>query len=139
MSYHVNPIEEDRCVLMACAGAMPSVELSAARRESTGVMGQRHWNRMLMDVTQLQSAPTPAQLFDLTKAISSEVPRGARVALLVRSDQVHSARLVERIARSDGVFLAYFLDREKAMAWVKPIKIPRQSVGHNWRRNDEGI
>jgi hypothetical protein len=139
MAYFINPVEDDRCVLVSYAGEMPSVELSAARREATGVMGERHWNRLLIDVTQMQSVPTPAQLFDLTKAISAEVPRGARVALLIRPEQVHSARLVERIARSDGVFLAYFLDSDKAMAWVKPVKVPRQSVGHNWRKSDEHI
>jgi hypothetical protein len=83
---------------------------------------------MLIDVTQLQSVPTPAQLFDHTKALSSEVPRGARLALLVRPDQVHSARLVERIARNDGVFLTYFLDPDKARAWVKPSKVFRQTI-----------
>ena len=139
MSYCVNPVEADRCVFVSYEGEMPSVELSAARREAHGVLGQQQWNRMLIDVTQLQSIPTPAQLFDHTKAISSEVPRGARVALLVRPDQVQSARLVERIARSDGVFLAYFLDPDKARAWVKPVKVPRQTIGHNWRRNHEGI
>jgi hypothetical protein len=122
MSYHVNPIEDDRCVFVSYEGEMPSVELSAARREAHGVLGQQQWKRMLVDLTQLQSMPTPAQLFDHTKAIAAEVPRGVRVALLVRPDQVQSARLVERIARSDGVFLAYFLDPDKANAWVKPGK-----------------
>ena len=139
MSYCVNPVEEDRCVIVSYAGEMPSVELSAARREAHGVLGRQNWSRMLVDLTQLQSHPTPAQLFDHSKAIASEVGRGVRVALLVRPDQGQSARLVERIARSDGVFLAYFLDRDKAMAWVKPAKISRQTFGHNWRRNDEAI
>jgi len=132
MPYYVNPVEEDRCVFVSYAGQMPSVELSAARREANGVLGQRHWNRMLIDVTHLQSIPTPAQLFDQTKAISSEVPCGARVALLVRPDQVQSARLVERVARSNGLFLAYFLDLDKARPWVKPVKVPRQPIGQNW-------
>lgn len=131
MSYFINPVEDDRCVFVSYAGVMPSVELSAARREANGVLGQQHWKRIVVDLTQLQSIPTPAQLFDHTKAISSEVPRGARVALLVRPDQVQSARLVERIARNDGVFLAYFLDSDQARAWVKPGKsIPASDRFH---------
>ena len=127
MPFFINPVEDDRCVFVSYAGEMPSVELSAARREANGVLSQHNWNRMLIDVTQLQSSPTPAQLFDHTKGISSEVPRGARMALLVRPDQVQSARLVERIARNDGVFLAYFLDPDKARAWVKPSNVSRQT------------
>lgn len=133
MSYVINPVEDDRCVFVSYAGVMPSVELSTARREANGVLSQQRWNRILVDVTHLQSLPSPALLFDHTKAIAGEVPRGARVALLVRPDQVHSARLVERIARSDGVFLAYFLDPDKARAWVKPFKVPRQTIGRNER------
>ena len=51
------------------------------------------------------------------------------MALLVRPDQVHSARLVERIARNDGVFLAYFLDAHTANAWLRPVKIQRETLG----------
>jgi len=109
---------------------MPSAELSAARSEANGVLGQHHWNRMLINVTQMQSVPTPAQLFDHTKAISSEVPRGARVALLVRPEQVRSARLVEQVARHGRVFLAYFLNPDKAALWVKQSP-RRQIMGRN--------
>lgn len=122
MSYFINPVADARCVFVSYAGVMPSAELSAARREANGVLDQQHWKRIVVDLAQLQSLPTPAQLFDHTKAIASEVPREVRVALLVRPDQVQAARLVERIARNDGVFLAYFLDPDKARAWVRPGK-----------------
>ena len=119
MSYFINPVADDRCVFVSYEGVMPSAELSVARREANGVLDERNWNRIVVDVTQLLSLPTPALLFDHTKAIAAEVPRGARVALLVRPDQVQSARLVERIARSDGVLLTYFLDPDEAALWVK--------------------
>jgi hypothetical protein len=134
MSYSINSVADDRCVFVSYVGEMPSVELAAARRAANGVMGRQNWNRLLVDLTQLQSMPTPAQLFDHTKAISSEVPHGARVALLVRPDQVQSARLVERIARHDGVLLAYFLDADQARAWVKPGK---SFPARNWFQLEE--
>jgi hypothetical protein len=120
MPYLINPVENDRCVFVSYAGEMPSVELSTVRGEANRLLGQRRWGRLVIDVTQLQSAPTPAQLFDQTKAIAAEVPRGVRVALLIRPDQLEAARLIERIARHDGVVLAYFHDAAKALAWVKP-------------------
>ena len=63
MPFLINPVQDDRCVFVSYTGEMPSVELSAARREANGVLGHQHWNRILIDVTQLQSIPTPAQLF----------------------------------------------------------------------------
>ncbi len=137
MAYYINPDETDQCVRVSYEGEMPSVELAAARTAANSVLGERDWLRLLVDLTKLRTLPTPAQLFDHTKAITAEVRRGVRVAVLVRPDQVHAARLVERIARSDGVFLAYFLDPDKAKAWVKPVKVPRHALGHNWRRIHE--
>ena len=130
MSYFINPVGEDRCVFLLYEGEMPSAELSAARREANGVLGQQHWNRMLINVTQMQSMPTPAELIDHARAIGTGIPGGGRVALVVRPEQVRSARLVEQVARHGRVFLAYFLNPDKAALWVKQSP-RRQIMGRN--------
>ena len=119
MSYLLNPVEEDQCVFLSYEGEMPPVEFSAARYEAHGVLDQRRWNRLVVDVTQLQSVPTAAELLDLAQALLRNVSRATRVALVVRPEQVRPARFVEKVARRGRVFLTYFLDLEKATAWVK--------------------
>jgi hypothetical protein len=131
MSYFINPHEADHCVFLSCQGEVPPVELSAARYEVNGELDQRHWNRMIVDVSQLQPFPTAAQLINHAKAMASDVPRGARVALVVRPEQVRPARFVEKVARGLGVFLTYFLEPDKATDWVKRTTPVRQIFGRN--------
>ena len=42
-----------------------------------------------------------------------------RVALVARPDQSRQAKLIEGLARNDGLFLSFFLDVEEATIWVK--------------------
>jgi hypothetical protein len=131
MSYFINPHEADRCEFWSCQRELPPVELAAARYEVNGELDQRHWNRMIVDVTQLQSIPTAAQLINHARAMASDVPRGARVALVVCPEQVRPARFVEKVARGLGVFLTYFLDPDKATDWVKRTTPVRQIFGRD--------
>jgi hypothetical protein len=61
MSYIINPVEEDRCVFLSYEGETP-VEFSTARSEANGVLDERHWNRLLVDVSRLPSAPEAREL-----------------------------------------------------------------------------
>lgn len=119
MSYFINSVEEDKCVFLSYAGELPPLEASAARYETTGVLDRRRWKRMVVDVTQLRSVPTPVELFDFARSLSSKTSPRMRVALIVRPEQTPQAKLVEKLARNDRVFLTYFLDSEQATAWVK--------------------
>lgn len=119
MSYFINPVEAEQCVFLSYEGDLPPIELAAARYEANGVLGTNRWKRIVVDVTQLQSIPSAQELFEFARGLSSDVPRGTRVALVIRPEQARQARLVEKTARSEGVFLTYFLDPEKAGLWVK--------------------
>ena len=119
MSYFINPVGEDRCVFLSYEGETPAVELSAARYEADAVLDRRHWCRLVVDVTQLQSVPTALELFDFVSGLSSDISRARRVALVVRPEQERHARLVQEIARRGRVFLTYFLDPDMAALWVK--------------------
>lgn len=119
MSYFINPVGADRCVFLSYEGETPAVELSAARYEADAVLDRRHWHRLVVDVTQLQSVPTALELFDFASGLSSNISRTRRVALVVRPEQERHARLVQEVARRGRVFLTYFLDPDKAALWVK--------------------
>ena len=79
---------------------------------------------MVVDVTQLRSVLTGVQVFDCATGFAAHVPRRARVALVVRPDQLQDAGLVVKITQADGVFLTHFLDPEKAVLWVKQTEDP---------------
>jgi hypothetical protein len=130
MSYFINPVGEDRCVFLSYEGELPVAELSAARYEADAVLDQYRWHRLVVNVTQLQSLPTGRELVDFARRLSSKNSRTRRVALVVRAEQEHRARLFEKVARRGRVLLAYFLDPIKAALWVKQSPA-RQIMGRN--------
>src|SRR5688572_16321196 len=113
MPYFINPVGEDRCVFLSYQGELPAVELSAARYEADAMLDQRQWQRLVVDVTQLQSAPSTPELIDFAGRLSSTVSRARRVALVVRPEQERLARLLQKVARRGRLFLTCFLDPNK--------------------------
>ena len=128
MSYTIQTIEDDQYVFLSYFGEMPGWELSAARYEADIVLDEQHWNRLLVDATQLQSDPTPVELYDFAKSLSSGTTRQTRVALVVRPEQARHAKIVEKLGRTGRLFLSYFLDRDKARAWLTE-PVPRERTG----------
>lgn len=131
MPYFINPVAEDRCVFLSYEGQMPVAELSAARYESDTVLDRRQWNRLVVDVTHLQSVPRASELINFASGLSSPLSRARRVALLVRPEQERQARLFQKVARHGRVFLTCFLDPNKATLWVKQSTPNRQILGRN--------
>jgi sugar diacid utilization regulator len=135
MAYFINPVGEDRCVFLSYEGDMPAVELSAGRCESDAMLDQRQWHRLVVDITQLQSAPKTSELISFASRLSSSVSRSRRVALVVRPEQERLARLIQKVARRGRMFLACFQDPDKATLWVKQSTPHRQVLGRNRRES----
>lgn len=128
MSYYINPVEPDRCVYLSYEGKISPEEVAATHCEVDGLLQTRSWKKMVVDVTQVRSERTPWELFDAARSVGRR-PHYARVALVVRPEQIRSVQLIEKAARKDGVFLTYFIDPDKAAAWVKQINFPRRTIG----------
>jgi len=121
MSCFINPVEEDQCVFLTYEGEMPPIEVMAARYEATGLLATKHWNRIVVNITKLRSF-TELELFVFAKGLSSDVPQSARVAFVIRPEQVRQAKFIEKVAQNDGAFLTLFCDVEEAATWVKEMK-----------------
>ena len=134
MSYFINPVKKDRCVFVTYEGETTRVELMAARYETNELLSVKRWNRMVVNIAELRFTPMILELIDLASDLSSDLPSSTRIALVVRSDQVKDAKLVERVAQIEGVLLAYFMNPDKAALWVKQSP-GRQITGATGRRN----
>ena len=126
MSCFIDPVEEERCVRLACQGEPPPREMMAAGNEAQGVLKARGWNKMILDVRRLRSVPTAQQIYEIAHDISGQMPRRARVALVIRPGQIHQAALLEKIVRKNRVFLTYFVDPENAESWFKQAEAPQR-------------
>jgi len=117
MSYYI--ISTDYCVFLACEGISSLDEITAAWREIRDELAEKNLNRVLVDVTTLQTSPTTAELFDLAKLFWHDGFLGfGRIALVVRWDQSRSAKLLELLVKAFGMWLTVFVSEEQAKAWV---------------------
>ncbi len=98
---------------------MPATETESARQEVNALLGTKRWNRIVVDVTQLRSVPTALELVEFSRRLSLDLPRSARIALVVQPDQAKHTKLIEIVARSGGAFMRFFIDAEKAQAWMR--------------------
>lgn len=126
MSYSIKPVEEQECVYLTYEGELVLSERAAAGREIGDLLAAKRWHRMLVDVTATRTVLKAGELFDVGRALSRNLPRGARIALVVRPDQAKRAQLVETVARHGGTFLAFFVDAEKAVNWVEGDVLKRE-------------
>ncbi len=119
MPCFINSVKQDECVFLTYEGEMPLVEIIAARYEAHSLLEKRHWNRIIVDISQLRSTLTDRALFELASGLSLDLPQSVRVALVTNPEQVGHAKFFENIARNDGVFMTLFSDEDQATAWVK--------------------
>jgi hypothetical protein len=100
------------------------IEIMSARYEANALLAAKRWNRIVVDITGLQSKFAAHELFEFTRGLSADLPESVRIALVARPDQAKQAKLIEGIARNDGLFLSFFLDVDAATAWAKGLNFP---------------
>jgi hypothetical protein len=95
------------------------IEIMAVQYEANALLEAKRWNRIVVDITGLLSEFAAQELFELARGLSGDLLESVRVALVARPDQSRQAKLIEGLARNDGLFLSFFLDVEEATNWVK--------------------
>jgi hypothetical protein len=93
-------------------------EIVSARYKANALLTAKRWNRVVVDITSLLSKFAAQELFEFARDLSADMPESVRVALVARPDQAKQAKLIENVARNDGLFLSFFLDVEEAIIWA---------------------
>lgn len=119
MSCFINPVEADLGVSLTYEGNCSMIGIMSARNEVNALLAAKRWNRTGADITGLLPRFAPQELFEYARGLSADLPESVRVPLVARPAQAKQAQLIEGIARNDGLFLAFFLDVEEAIAWAK--------------------
>jgi len=134
MSFFINPVNEDLCVYLTYEGDLSMIEIMSARYEANALLAAKRWNRIVVDITGLRSEFAAHELFAFAKSLCADLPESVRVALVGRPDQAKQAKLIEGVARNDGLFLSFFLDVEEATIWAKGLnfheRMKPQSAGN---------
>ena len=126
MSCYINPVKEDLCVCLIYEGNCSMIEIMSARYEANALLAEKRWNRIVVDITGLLSKFVAQELFEFARGLSADLPESIRVALVARPDQAKQAKLIENVARNDGLFLSFFLDVDAATSWAKGINLHKR-------------
>lgn len=118
MSCFVNPVKEDQCLFVTHQGRSPFHEMFSTRFAANKYLVMKHWNRIVVDIRNLQPMPTTMEVISLASDLSSDLPRSARIALVVSPEQAEYSKLVERVARIEGVNLHIFFEIADAKEWA---------------------
>ena len=119
MSCLVNSVKEDQCLLVTYKGNSPFHEMLSTRYASNRYLAIKHWNRIVVDIRNLQPMPTTMEVIELASDLSSDLPRSARIALVINPEQAEYGKLVERVARIEGMNVHIFYEIVSATAWAK--------------------
>ena len=130
MSCFINPVKEDLCVYLTYEGNLSMIEIMSARYEANALLAAKRWNRIVVDITSLLSKFAAQELFEFARGLAADLPESVRVALVARPDQAKQAKLIENVARNDGLFLSFFLDVEEAIIWVKGANFRKRMKAH---------
>ena len=130
MSCFINSVKEDLCVYLTYEGNCSMIQIMSARYEANALLAEKRWNRIVVDITGLLSKFAAQELFEFARGLSADLPESVRVALVARSDQAKQAKLIETVARNDGLFLSFFLEVEEAKIWVNGAKFRGRMKAH---------
>src|ERR1035438_3701817 len=119
MPCFVNPAKEDQCLFVTYQGSAPFHEMLSTRFAANKYLAMKHWNRIVVDIRNLQPMPTTMEVISLASDLSSDLPRSTRIALVISPEQAEYGKLVERVARIEGMNLHVFFEIENAKEWAK--------------------
>jgi hypothetical protein len=119
MSCCVNPVKEEQCLFVTHQGNSPFHEMWFTRYAANKYLVLKHWNRIVVDITNLRPMPTTMEVISLASDLSSDLPRSTRIALVISPEQAEYGKLVERVARIEGVNLHIFFEIADAKEWAK--------------------
>ncbi|HEX9047594.1 MAG TPA: patatin-like phospholipase family protein, partial [Verrucomicrobiae bacterium] len=117
--FFTTALKKDQCLWISYKGQSPIKEMMSARYATHKYLAQKHWSRIVVDITALSPMPTAMEVIHLASDVSGELPPDTRVALLVNPEQTEYAKLAECVSRIEGVQFHFFFNREEAKAWVK--------------------
>jgi len=131
MSCYVNPVKEEQCLFVTHQGHSPFHEMLSTRFAANKYLVMKHWNRIVVDIRNLQPMPTTMDVISLASDLSSDLPRSARIALVISPEQAQYGKLVERVARIEGVNLHIFFEIANAKEWAR-------ETAHDWQIKTPG-
>jgi len=118
MAHAIEFVKDAKYVNVALTGDVTRNDLENARNRTSLTLMVSNCRRILVDATCGNLKLSDLENYEFTSEHGSHFPRGVRIALVVRSDQLENLRFAETVAQNRGVRMVLFLDRIQALNWL---------------------
>jgi hypothetical protein len=123
MPYHITTDEANGIVQVTVSGIISYEEEQAARLEAARILNEKHFDRLLVDLTELKSGGkvTTTECFDFGSTYSkSGFPPNIHIAHVLPIDPVKKSNIefVTTVALNRGIFAKEFNSIDAASAWL---------------------
>jgi hypothetical protein len=108
MGYAVKLMKDDKYVILELTDEVTKNDFNNSREDANLKLTTNGWNRLMVDATRGNSGVSLTQDFFFVSELSSRLPEGIRIALVLRPDQLVSSQFVENVAQNRGLNLKLF-------------------------------
>jgi len=118
MAHAIEFVKDAKYVNVTLTGDVTRNDLENARNKTRLTLTASNCRRILVDATCSNPKLSDLENYEFTSEHESHFPRGVRIALVVRSDQLENLRFAETVAQNRGVRMVLFSDRIQALNWL---------------------
>jgi hypothetical protein len=105
-------------VSLSVAGVLDMSAARACRDKLNEVLLAYRRSRVLADITRLTAKLSVIEDYEFTKGLSSALPSGVAIALVVPQVWTIDGRFIEHVAVNNGVRVRSFTEKADALAWL---------------------
>lgn len=118
MPFFIRVDTERKLVCVRHEGEMTSDELFGGRAESARRLQQHGFNRLLVDVRDIDSPPSTLDTFESSASHDKVFPPGFRLAILTHPRFESDARFSATVAVNRGFDVQTFTRENEALEWL---------------------
>jgi hypothetical protein len=118
MAYTINLVKDAKYISLLFTDEVTMNDVENARDEVDIALTANSWNRLLVDLSRSKLEMSFFEHFKFTSEHQSHFPKGGRLALVVRPDEMEHYQFIEDVSRNRGVNLKLFSEKGQACNWL---------------------
>lgn len=118
MSYTMDLVKDAKYISLVFMGEVTMNDVENARNEVDIKLTSSSWNRLLVDLSRSNLRLSFFEHFKFTSEHQSHFPKGGRLALVVRPEEMEYYKFIEDVSQNRGVNLKLFSEKGQACNWL---------------------
>jgi len=119
MSYSIDVLEEEQCVVVVHTGETPISDFIKARNKAAKRLKEKGWSKIIFDSRAVEHTPTLIEAYGLTAGFTSVFSSETHIAVLINPDRDLDVNFLEDSAKQTyGLSFKIFNEYKAALQWL---------------------